>query len=309
METAVCELRNISKHYGKISALSNVNLCLEKGHIYGFVGVNGAGKTTLMRIIAGLSRPTSGELVLFGARRNENEIETNRSRAGFIIETPSSYPNLSARKNLELACVLKGIKSKGVIDEVLRDVGLANAGNKPVRNFSLGMKQRLELAEAMLGSPDFLVLDEPMNGLDPIGIQEIRELLLKINRERQVTMLISSHILGELYQIATDYIFIDSGRIIHQTAHSELERQVREHIQITVTDMDKAQETLRHIGRVDYHVHDNTTLVLYDLLWQEKITTALSDNIIKVDRKPAMYSSVEEYFKKLLESFRVSTKY
>ena len=214
---------NLVKSYGQARALSGLSMHVPKGAIYGIVGRNGAGKTTLIRLICGLQRPTSGTYSIYGREFTSRDIRLSRRRMGAVVETPSIYLDMSARENLRQQYRVLGLPSFEGIDELLALVGLADTGKKRARNFSLGMKQRLGIAVALCGGPDFLILDEPVNGLDPEGIIEMRELILRLNRERQITVLISSHILDELARLATHYGFIDGGRMVREMSAEELE--------------------------------------------------------------------------------------
>ena len=213
----------LSKHYKHFKALNGLDMHVPKGAIYGFVGKNGAGKTTLIRLVCGLQKPTSGEFVLYGARNTEKEIRDAQRRIGAVVETPSIYLHMTAEDNLREQYRIIGLPSYEGIPELLRLVGIGDTGRKKAKNFSLGMRQRLGIAIALCGDPDFLVLDEPVNGLDPQGIIEMRELILKLNRERGITVLISSHILDELSRLATHYGFIDGGRIVREISAVELD--------------------------------------------------------------------------------------
>lgn len=208
----VLKTEHLTKVYGKQKALNQVSMRVKKGAIYGFIGKNGAGKTTFMKMVAGLAPQTEGTIELFGSK----DLENQRKRIGSLIENPGVYANMTARENLEVIRRSFGIPEKQTVDDTLAFVGLAGNNKKKVKNFSMGMKQRLGLAISLLGNPDFLILDEPMNGLDPEGIKEIRELLLKLNRERGITILISSHILGELSKMATHYGIIKDGILVEE---------------------------------------------------------------------------------------------
>jgi ABC-2 type transport system ATP-binding protein len=224
------------KSYKGFHALSGLNMHLPKGAIYGLVGRNGAGKTTLIRLICGLQAPTSGSYTLFGLDSQSRELHKARRRMGAVVETPSIYLDLSAADNIKEQYRVLGVPSDEGVGELLELVGLADTGKKKARNFSLGMRQRLGIAIALAGDPDFLVLDEPVNGLDPQGIIETRELILKLNRERQITVLISSHILDELSRLATHYGFIDGGRMVKEISAQELEAVCRKCLRVEVTD-------------------------------------------------------------------------
>lgn len=224
------------KSYKGFHALSGLNMHVPKGAVYGLVGRNGAGKTTLIRLICGLQAPTSGGCTLFGLDSASKEIHKARRRMGAVVETPSIYLDLSAADNIKEQYRVLGVPSDEGVNELLELVGLADTGKKKARNFSLGMRQRLGIAIALAGDPDLLVLDEPVNGLDPQGIIETRELILKLNRERQITVLISSHILDELSRLATHYGFIDGGRMVKEISAQELEAACRKCLRVEVTD-------------------------------------------------------------------------
>jgi len=217
----------LSKRYRQFKALDGLSMHVPKGAIYGFVGRNGAGKTTLIRLICGLQEASSGGYVLYGKTDSEKEIHRARRRMGAVVETPSLYQNMTAEDNLKEQYRTLGLPFFSGIPELLELVGLQDTGKKKVKNFSLGMRQRLGIAVALAGNPDFLVLDEPVNGLDPQGIIEIRELILKLNREQQITVLISSHILDELSRLATHYGFIDRGHMVKEISAEELESECR----------------------------------------------------------------------------------
>ena len=218
---AVLQTYELCKRYRRFTALENVNINVPKGAIYGLVGKNGAGKTTLIRVICGLQEPTAGDYALYGARSGEKALHRARRRMGAVVETPSLYPDMTAEQNLKLQYRVLGLPDEKGIPELLELAGLSRTGKKKAGHFSLGMKQRLGIAVALCGDPDFLVLDEPTNGLDPQGIVEMRELILKLNRERQITVLISSHILDELSKLATHYGFLDKGRLVRQGTAQE----------------------------------------------------------------------------------------
>ena len=221
MKEAVLKTYNLCKKYKDQMAVDNVSMTIRKGDIYGFIGQNGAGKTTLIRMITGLAHRTSGEIELFGGS-GEEALNKGREFIGSLIESPAFYKNMTARENLEVSRLVRNIPGKECIDEVLNLVGLKDTGKKKVKDFSLGMRQRLGIANALLGNPKLLILDEPINGLDPMGIIEIRELLKKINKEKDITILISSHILDELFRVATDYIFISQGTIKKNFTYEEI---------------------------------------------------------------------------------------
>ena len=244
----VLATQGLSKHYKDFKALDNLTMHVPKGSIYGFVGRNGAGKTTLIRVICGLQAPTAGSYLLYGTDCTRKEIAQIRRRMGAVVETPSIYLDLTAEDNLKEQFRVLGVPSDDGIPELLKLVGLEDTGKKKARNFSLGMKQRLGIAVALAGSPDFLVLDEPVNGLDPQGIIDIRELILKLNRERNITVLISSHILDELSRLATHYGFIDRGRMVKEISAHELEAACRKCLRVEVTDTRALARVLDGMG-------------------------------------------------------------
>ena len=224
------------KSYRGFKALDGLDMHIPKGAIYGFVGKNGAGKTTLIRLICGLQEPSAGGFTLYGIPNRRRDIAKARRRMGAVVETPSFYPDMSALENLKQQSLILGLPSFTGLEELLELVGLEDTGRKKARNFSLGMRQRLGIALALVGDPDFLVLDEPVNGLDPQGIVEIRELILKLNREQQITVLISSHILDELSRLATHYGIIDRGRMVKELSAGELEAACRKCVRLEVSD-------------------------------------------------------------------------
>lgn len=254
----VLKTKNLAKKYRRFTALDGLTMNVPKGSIYGFVGRNGAGKTTLIRVICGLQNPTGGSYSLYGIDGKSGAITKSRRRMGAVVETPAIYTGLSARDNLKQQFRVLGLPSFDGIDELLRLVGLADTGKKKAGNFSLGMRQRLGIAVALCGNPDFLILDEPINGLDPQGIVEIRELILKLNRERQITVLISSHILDELSKLATHYGFIDRGRIVREMSAEELEAACRKCVRITVSDTEKLAIVLDGMN-LEYKIIDEKT--------------------------------------------------
>lgn len=241
------------KSYKGFHALSGLNMWVPRGAIYGLVGRNGAGKTTLIRLICGLQAPTSGSYTLFGLDSRSREIHKARRRLGAVVETPSIYLDLSAADNIKEQYRVLGVPSDDGVNELLELVGLADTGKKKARNFSLGMRQRLGIAIALAGNPDFLVLDEPVNGLDPQGIIETRELILKLNQERQITVLISSHILDELSRLATHYGFIDGGRMVKEVSAHQLEAACRKCLRVEVTDTRALARVLDAMG-IEYKI-------------------------------------------------------
>ena len=297
MESIVMEAKGITKKYRQTLALDNVALKLEKGKIYGFIGQNGAGKTTLIRLITGLAFPTGGELSLWG-KTGEKELQEQRKRIGSLIEGPALYTNMTAYQNMEVQRIQRGIPDKSIIDKTLKIVGLADTGKKKVRNFSLGMKQRLGIAIALLNTPEFLILDEPINGLDPAGIKEIRNLIKTLNKEYGMTILISSHILEELYNTATDFILIDKGHIIEELSEAELNEKCKQHVEIKTMDPQKAIMVLENKLNTDnFKVMPDNTIQLYDHLDDlETIAGAMAEEKVLVTGLAVTGDTLEDYF-------------
>ena len=291
--------RGLSKQYKSFKALDGLTMHVPKGSIYGFVGRNGAGKTTLIRVICGLQAPTSGEYALYGTDSREKSIARSRRRMGAVVETPSIYLDMTAADNLKEQYRVLGLPSFEGIPELLRLVGLEDTGKKKARNFSLGMKQRLGIAVALAGDPDFLVLDEPVNGLDPQGIIEIRELILKLNRERQITVLISSHILDELSRLATHYGFIDGGRMLKEISASELESICRKCMRLEVTNTGALARVLDGMG-VEYQILSDSQADIYAKLNVSQLTLALAKENCEVLSIEERDESLESYFVNLV---------
>lgn len=245
----VLKAEALTKIYGHYKALDNFSIHIPKGAIYGLVGKNGAGKTTLLRLICGLQEATSGEYTLYGVSSRKHEILNAKKEMGAVIETPAIYLDMSATGNLKEQYRILGIRSFDTIPELLKMVGLENTGRKKARNFSLGMRQRLGIAIALVGNPRFLVLDEPINGLDPQGIIEMRQLLLNLNQQYGMTILVSSHILDELSRLATHYGFIDNGKMIKEISASDLESSFRKFVRIEVTDGKALATVLEQAGQ------------------------------------------------------------
>ncbi len=290
---------SLSKHYGHFKALDGLSIHVPRGAIYGFVGKNGAGKTTLIRLICGLQEPTSGSYTLYGAKNTEPGIARCRRRMGAVVETPSIYLDMSAEENLKEQFRIIGLPSFDDIPDLLRLVGLENTGKKKAKNFSLGMKQRLGIAIALAGSPDFLILDEPINGLDPQGIIEIRELILKLNREEQITFLISSHILDELSRLATHYGFIDSGHMVREMSAKELDAACRKCIRVQVSDIHALARVLdeRDIG---YNIFSDTMADIYAKVNVSELTLALAGQGCDIISMTEREESLESFYVNLI---------
>lgn len=297
MKEVILKTYNITKKYGNQVAVNNVNMTIKKGEIYGFIGQNGAGKTTLIRLITGLIHKTGGEIELLGAT-GEAELNKSRTMVGSLIETPSFYTNMTARENLEVSRLVRNIPGKKCIDEVLELVGLKDVEKKKVKNFSLGMRQRLGIANALMGNPKLLILDEPINGLDPMGIVEIRELLKKINKEKDMTILISSHILSELSELATTYGIISNGKLIEEITAEELAEKCRQYIDLKVDDTSRAVTLLeRELGISDYEVLEDKKIKVFSNLENVgEVNSILSKSGVIVQSISIKGENLEEYF-------------
>ena len=297
MKEIVLQTENLTKKYGTFTALDNVSISLEKKHIYGFIGENGAGKSTFMKIITGLTYPTSGTFSILG-KENDCDREKMRRHIGSMIEAPALYPEYTAWQNLELQRVLMGNPDKTVCDELLKLVNLYDERSKKVRKFSMGMKQRLGIAMALVGKPKLLILDEPINGLDPKNISELRILLKKLNEEKNVTLFISSHILNELYLLASDYFIIHKGKIIESLTHEQLDAKCRKYIRITTSELPRCITVIeKELNGADYTVIDNETLHLFSHTDNsEVVSEALVANKIITKEFSVSEQSLEEYF-------------
>ncbi|MCQ4637715.1 ATP-binding cassette domain-containing protein [Anaerovorax odorimutans] len=289
----------LSKHYGHFKALNECTMHIPKGAIYGFVGKNGAGKTTLIRLICGLQKATAGSYRLYGMDSADKEIAKARRRMGAVVETPSLYLDMTAEENLKEQYRILGLPSFEGIPELLKLVGLENTGKKKAKNFSLGMRQRLGIAIALAGDPDFLVLDEPANGLDPQGIIEMRELILELNRKRQITVLISSHILDELSRLATHYGFIDSGHIVKEISAQELDAACRKCVRIEVSDT-KALSWVLDSMKVEYKILSDTQADIFDKINITELTLALATEHCEVRSIDEREESLESYYVNLI---------
>ena len=272
---------------------------IKKGAIYGLIGRNGAGKTTLIRIICGLQTPTSGTYSICDVPNKNNKIIEIRKKIGAIIETPSIYLDMTAEDNLKVQCKIIGMSSFNCIEELLNLVGLANVGKKKVKNFSLGMKQRLGIAVALVGNPDLLILDEPINGLDPEGIIEIRELILKLNKEKGITVLISSHYLDELSKIATSYGFMDNGKIIKEIDNKELEQSCKKKIEIKVSNLNECVKYLEE-NQISYKVVSNEAINIYSNINISELAIALSKQNCIINEFQHKEDSLEDYYMNLI---------
>lgn len=295
----VLTVNALGKSYKHFQALRNLSMHVPKGAIYGFVGKNGAGKTTLIRLICGLQKPTAGTYTLYGVSNMEKGIGKVRRRIGAVVETPSIYLNMTAKENLEEQYRILGLPSFDGISEVLKLVGLENTGKKKAKHFSLGMRQRLGIAIALCGDPDFLVLDEPINGLDPQGIIEMRELILKLNRERQITVLISSHILDELSRLATHYGFIDNGCIVKEISAAELENAGRKCQRLEVSDSKAFARVAERLG-LEYHILSDRQADVFTKITVTNLVLPLAEEGCEVVSIHERDESLESYYVSLI---------
>jgi ABC-2 type transport system ATP-binding protein len=292
------QTRNLTKQYGRHRAVDDVNMHIKKGAIYGFIGRNGAGKTTCLKMISGLSTPSYGEIEMFGYKGKD--LQKVRSRVGCLIEAPGLYGNMSAYDNLNIKCKLTGIKKKGYIEELLKTVGLDTVGEKKTKHYSLGMKQRLGIALALVGEPDLLILDEPINGLDPQGIVEVRETIQKLAKERGMTICISSHILEELSKLATDYGIIHNGCLVQELTREELMKKCSERIELTLDNPKQAIPVLDDMGFNSYQVIDKEHIHIFERLGESaSLNMELAKAGIPVKGISITSEELENYFLRL----------
>ncbi|EPY6469871.1 ABC transporter ATP-binding protein [Clostridium sporogenes] len=301
MNSFVLKVNKITKKYKGINVLDNISMTIRKGEIYGLIGLNGAGKSTLLKIITGLAIPNSGSIELFG-EHEKNKVEYSRRRIGAVIETPALYENKTVYENMYINRIQKGIPGEESIEKALDQVVLTEVKNRKVKTLSLGNKQRLAIAMALLGEPEFLILDEPINGLDPIKIIEIRELLKNLNVQYGITILMSSHILGELYHVANQYGIIHKGRLIEEITLDELEDICKKFIHIKVSDSAKAAVIInKKLNTSNYDVLPNNIIKLYDYIEQPgKVTEILVKGGITVEQIMPMGEDLEGYFSKVV---------
>lgn len=299
MNNTVIKLRDISKKRGQTEILNHLNMTVYQKDIYGFIGQNGAGKSTTMKIIMSLIKETQGQLELFDSLDNQ----INRSRIGAIIENPAFYPYMTAYENLKYYVQYKGIVEINSIEKVLKMVGLENVRKKKYKNYSLGMKQRLGLALALINNPDLLILDEPLNGLDPQGIVELREILSHLNKKYGITMLISSHILDELEMIATRYGFIHQGQMIEEITAEKLQEKLKKYISLDVENIGLASITLEQkLHTENFKVMDDHTIFLYDFVNESSLvaTTLIQEGVI-LNKMNISNVSLENYYLSLIK--------
>lgn len=295
MSEYLLSTNGLTKIYGHQKAVDHVDIHIEQGAIYGFIGRNGAGKTTFMRMISGLASPTSGEISLFGY--TGKSLSKVRSRIGCLIEQPGLYGNMTAYENLNIKCRLFGIHDPKYIQNILECVGLADTGKKKTKKFSLGMRQRLGIALALVGEPDLLVLDEPINGLDPQGIAEVRETLLQLNQEKNITILISSHILEELSKLSTHYGIIHHGTLLQELTHEELMKRCSERIEIQLNSPKTALPVLDRLGFTNYEVVDSSHIYVFERLNESAILNMeLAKSGVEVKGLSVTSETLESYY-------------
>lgn len=293
------QTHGLTKRYKGFEALCGLSMNVPEGSIYGFVGRNGAGKTTLIRLICGLQTPTSGGFALCGIPHDSVEISAARQRVGAVVESPAIYMDMTAEDNLRQQVRILGLPLDEDIPELLALVGLEHTGRKTVRHFSLGMKQRLGIAMALTGHPDFLILDEPINGLDPQGIVDMRELILRLNRERRITFLISSHILDELSRLATHYGIIDQGHMVRELSAEELEAACRKRVHVEVTDIAALTRVLNTLA-LEYRVTSDTGADIYTRISVTQLVLALWEAHCEALSMHEREESLEHYYLSLL---------
>lgn len=290
----ILRTNTVSKKYTNYYAVDKVSISIQKGEIYGLIGENGAGKSTLMKMIAGLVEPSEGSIELFG----KFAPKTERYRMGCVIESPALYTELTAKQNLEVFRKAYGLSSKESVEQILKQMGLSQYENKIVKKFSLGMKQRLAIGIALLGNPDFLILDEPINGLDPTGIQDMRNFLLRLNREEHITIMVSSHILGELSKIATKYGIIKNGKLIEEITAKELNEKCQCCLKIKVSDTAQAAILIeKNLHTKNYEILSDNNIRIFEYVDNPGIVNSLLVNHgISVDECTVTKESLEDYF-------------
>lgn len=295
MSQTILTIKNMSKTYGKAKVVDNFSLEVKKGHICGLIGPNGAGKTTIMKMMAGLTLPDNGEMSLWGDSTN---LDKNRKRMSFMIESPIIDPEMTARQNLTYLRYVRGVADKNKIDEVLEFTGLSDTGKKRAKHFSLGMKQRLGIAMSLLTDPEIMVLDEPVNGLDPEGIVEVRHMLQKLSNERNVTIIISSHLLSELSELCTDYTIINHGKLITSLSAEELSEQCKSYICVRTDNMEKTTAVLEEkLSLKDYKVFHDEELHIFEKLDKVAlISKTITDNGIVITKLCEEHASLEEFY-------------
>lgn len=290
----VMELEGLTKTFGRKTAVDNFSLKIEKGHICGLIGPNGAGKTTIMRMMAALTEPDSGEMKFFGSAN----LDEARSRMSFIIEEPYMEHSMTARENMQYLRFIRGVADESRIDKLLDFVGLKDVGKKKVGKFSLGMRQRLGIAMSLLAKPEFMVLDEPINGLDPEGIIDVRKMLLKLTEEEKITILISSHILKELSELCTDYAIVNHGKLIEKLSHEELLLKTKTFIGLRTNDIGRTCTVLEgSLGIRNYKVSPENEIMIYERLEDlERISSIVTQNNLTITKINVEGESLEDYY-------------
>ncbi len=295
------ETHDLVKKYSKKVVIDHVNMHIPEGTIYGFVGENGSGKTTIMRLLTGLAEPTSGSFTLFGISNKSNEIYEKRRQMSAIVEATSLVPTMTAKENIAYQAIYLGIKvSDEEINELLKKVQLESVGNKKVKNYSLGMRQRLGIALALMNHPKLMLLDEPMNGLDPQGIADLRDLLIELNEKEGITVLISSHILSELEKIASHYGFISHGKIVEELTVEELHDKCRKSITITVDDIKTIEKELKALKLKDYKIYPNGDVQIFDEIDIGEFIYHLYKAKVKILAVKSSDEGVEDYYLNLI---------
>lgn len=305
----IIKTTNLSKKYQTQYALKNVAITIFKGDVYGLIGKNGAGKSTLLKIITRLVAPTIGKVIVFHSK-SDKQWENNLKRSGTVIEGPAAFESLSAQQNLEYYCRLRGItNSKDVIKETLELVGLKNTGKKKYKNFSLGMKQKLGIAIAVLARPDLLILDEPLNGLDPIAITEFRKMIEKLNKQRNMTIIISSHILSELYQVATRYGILDNGELIKEISKEDFDEMSEEYIILNTIQVSGASRVLKENTTYPFKVISDDQINIFGKHHQIKeINKLLISHQIEFEEIHYFKQDLESYFTNLISENKENKK-
>jgi len=291
----------LCKRYGKKLVIDHVNMHIPEASIYGFVGENGSGKTTIMRLLTGLAEPTNGSFELFGVKNNDSRIYGVRKNLSAIVEATSLVPTITAKDNIRFLELYLGINlTDAERDELLKKVHLEDVGNKRVKDFSLGMRQRLGIAMALVNKPKLMLLDEPMNGLDPEGIAELRDLLIELNQKEGITVLISSHILSELEKIASCYGFISHGKLIEEISAKELQDRCRKSLMMKVNSLNKAEKVFKELGIHDYKTSSNGEIKIFDAVKINDVVVALTNADVEISSINSCDESVEDYYLNLI---------
>jgi len=298
----VVQTNNMTKKYRKHHVVDHVNMHVKKGAIYGFIGLNGAGKSTCIRMITGLTNQSSGSIELFGVS-DKKSMDKARKRIGTMIEMPGLYPNMTAEQNLEVIRMQRGIPGRKCIEKTLKKVGLTDTKKKKVATFSVGMKQRLGIAVALLSNPELLILDEPINGLDPVGVIEIRQLLEQLNQEYHVTVIISSHILTEVHQIATHYGIIHEGKLIEQCTKEEVEEKCQSHLYLRVDNVEKATTILEeNLQQADFDILPDGAIKLFTYVKEPLVVSRLlQKHGVLITEMTPQHDTLEGYFTRVIK--------